>query len=73
MPLLDAIRTMTVLEASNRLSVSTDKIWDLIRDGRLASLKVGHRRVIRVEALEAFVLQAEADAAAASMATRAAR
>lgn len=45
----------SVNEAAELLSVGRTMVYDLIRDGRLRSLKVGHRRLIAREDLEAFV------------------
>lgn len=45
----------TVEEAAETLSIGRTSIYELLRDGRLRSVKVGARRLIPIAALEDFV------------------
>jgi excisionase family DNA binding protein len=45
----------SVEEAAEALGISRDLIYDLLRTGELASLKVGQRRLITRQALDAFL------------------
>ncbi len=44
-----------VKEAAEMLSISRTMIFQLINEGRLGSLKVGHRRLVPRQDLEEFV------------------
>ena len=46
---------VTVPEASRRLSMGRSKVYELLRDGLLPSLRVGGSRRIAVRDLEEFV------------------
>jgi excisionase family DNA binding protein len=52
-------------EACAMLGIGRDKLYDLLRSGRLDSLKDGGARFITADALRAYVvlLQSEAEAA----------
>ena len=45
----------SVDEAAQRLSIGRTLAYELIRSGELRSLKIGHRRLIARDDLEAFV------------------
>jgi excisionase family DNA binding protein len=49
-------------EAAKVLGISRDKLYNLIRSGRLDSLKDGGARCITCEALDAYVRLLEAEA-----------
>lgn len=53
-------------EAAKLLDISRDKLYDLIRAGRILSVKDGHARFITADALSAYVrlLESEAEEAA---------
>jgi excisionase family DNA binding protein len=53
-------------EAAKLLDISRDKLYDLIRAGRILSVKDGHARFITADALTAYVrlLESEAEEAA---------
>jgi excisionase family DNA binding protein len=53
-------------EAAKALGIGRDKLYDLIRSGRLDSVKDGGARFITADAMRAYVelLQAEASGAA---------
>jgi excisionase family DNA binding protein len=53
-------------EAAEVLSISRDKLYDLIRAGRIDSVKDGRARFITADALTAYVSQLEAEAAEAA-------
>ena len=53
-------------EAANVLSISRDKLYDLIRAGRIESLKDGRARFITADALAAYVRQLKAEAVEAA-------
>jgi excisionase family DNA binding protein len=51
-----------VEEAAQALRVSRDTMYELIRSGRLRTIKVGSRRLIPVVALDEFIAAALAGA-----------
>ena len=53
-------------EAAIVLGVSRDKLYDLIRAGRITSVKDGRARFITADALIAYVAQLKAEAAEAA-------
>ncbi len=57
-------------EAAKALGIGRDKLYDLIRSGRLDSVKDGGARFITADAMRAYVklLQAEAHAEASEAA-----
>lgn len=46
---------LTVNEALERLALSRDKLYDLIRTGDLQTVKIGRARRIPEDAIEAFI------------------
>ncbi|MEV2278539.1 helix-turn-helix domain-containing protein [Nocardiopsis sp. NPDC049922] len=46
---------MTVPEVMDALALKRGKVYDLIRTGRLESVKIGRDRRIPVEAVESFL------------------
>ena len=46
---------LTRIEAQRQVAVGPTKMKELIKDGEIPSLKIGRRRYIRREDLEAFV------------------
>ncbi len=53
-------------QAAQVLGISRDKLYDLIRAGRITSVKDGHARFITADALIAYVAQLKAEAAEAA-------
>ena len=53
-------------QAAQVLGNSRDKLYDLIRAGRITSVKDGHARFITADALIAYVAQLKAEAAEAA-------
>jgi excisionase family DNA binding protein len=53
-------------QAAQVLAISRDKLYDLIRAGRITSVKDGRARFITADALAAYVGQLEAEAAEAA-------
>jgi excisionase family DNA binding protein len=53
-------------EAAGVLGISRDKLYDLMRAGRINSVKDGRARFITANALAAYVAQLEAEAAEAA-------
>ena len=53
-------------EAAKVLNMSRDKLYDLIRAGRITSVKDGRARFITADAMIAYVRQLEAEAAEAA-------
>ena len=49
---------VSVKEAASLLGVGRSTVFELIREQRLASIKVGKRRLIPTEELEAFIHRA---------------
>lgn len=45
----------TVDEAAEELRIGRTLAFELIRDGRLGSMKIGHRRLVSRVDLEAFI------------------
>jgi excisionase family DNA binding protein len=54
---------LRVTEAAQALRLSRSLVYELIRSGRLRSVKVGSRRLVPVGALAEYVEQLEAEAA----------
>jgi excisionase family DNA binding protein len=52
-----------VEEAAESLRISRDSIYELIRSGRLRTIKVGARRLVPVIALSEYIASALEDAA----------
>ena len=48
---------LTVPEAAHLLSIGRSRCYDLVLSGQLRSLKLGRRRLIPREALDAFVAE----------------
>lgn len=53
-------------EAAQALGISRDKLYDLLRTGRLPSVKDGGARLITADALRAYVAKLEAEASKAA-------
>ena len=53
-------------EAAQTLGISRDKLYDLLRTGRLQSVKDGGARFITADALHAYVAKLEAEASKAA-------
>ena len=49
------VRALSVVEAAEQLGLSRSTIYNLIADGRLASLRVGGRRLVLTSAIEEFL------------------
>lgn len=47
--------TVTVASARNALGIGTTKIYELIADGQLRTIKIGRRTLIRTESIYALV------------------
>ncbi|MEZ0219123.1 MAG: helix-turn-helix domain-containing protein [Tardiphaga sp.] len=58
------VRAMRVREASRVYRIGRTKLYALLREGRLASVKIGGTRLIPVEALEALISPSEPPARA---------
>ncbi|MEY8117798.1 helix-turn-helix domain-containing protein [Falsihalocynthiibacter sp. BN13B15] len=54
MPILDKDTDLTVLDVMDRLQISRDKAYDLIKKGDLVSYKIGRSRRIRRDSFEAL-------------------
>ena len=50
--------TVSVIEASKLTGLSRSRLYELMQDGKLKSLTIGRRRLIRVSALEALLDEA---------------
>ncbi|MFF5363157.1 helix-turn-helix domain-containing protein [Streptomyces scabiei] len=48
---------LTVREAYMRLRISKWKLYDLLRSGQLASIKIGRRTMIPFRSIEAYILK----------------
>jgi excisionase family DNA binding protein len=48
-------RCLRVDDAARVLNVGRSTVYDLIRSGRLRSIKIGRRRLVPREALDAFI------------------
>ena len=49
------VRAFSVIEAAEQLGLSRSTVYNLIADGRLASLRVGGRRLVPTSAIEEFL------------------
>ncbi|MFC3997860.1 helix-turn-helix domain-containing protein [Nocardiopsis sediminis] len=56
-------RLLTVPEVMSALALGRGKVYELIRSGRLESVKIGRDRRIPVDAVEAFITDLREDAA----------
>ncbi len=56
-------RLLTIPEVMTVLALGRCKVYDLIRSGRLESIKVGRDRRVPVEAIDKFVNQLRKEAA----------
>lgn len=52
--------TVTVADARKALGIGTTKLYELIGEGELPTIKLGRRTLIRTESLRAFVAKLEA-------------
>lgn len=46
---------LNVPEAADALSLGRSKLYELFSEGAINTVKVGHRRLVPVESLEAYV------------------
>jgi excisionase family DNA binding protein len=53
-------RAMSIREAAQSCGLSRATIYRLIADGKLVTLKIGSRRLVRPEAIEALLKAGEA-------------
>jgi excisionase family DNA binding protein len=49
------VKLLTVVEAARELGISRSKVYELLADGELPSVRIGRTRRIAVSALEEFV------------------
>lgn len=49
------VKLLTVVEAARELGTSRSKLYELLADGELSSVRIGRTRRIAVAELEAFV------------------
>ena len=49
------IQLLTVVEAAQHLGISRSKVYELLADGQLPSVRIGRTRRIATSALEEFV------------------
>ncbi len=49
------VKLLTVIEAARELGISRSKVYELLADGELPSVRIGRTRRIAVAALEEFV------------------
>lgn len=49
------IQLLTIVEAARHLGISRSKLYELLADGELSSVRIGRTRRITVAALEEFV------------------
>jgi excisionase family DNA binding protein len=49
------VKLLTVVEAARELGISRSKVYELLADGELPSVRIGRTRRISVTALEEFV------------------
>jgi excisionase family DNA binding protein len=57
----DLLLVLTVTEAARRLSVSRSLLYQELRSGRLRPVKIGHLTRIRLEELDRYLREQEAD------------
>jgi excisionase family DNA binding protein len=49
------VKLLTVVEAARELGISRSKLYELLADGELPSVRIGRTRRVAVAALEEFV------------------
>jgi excisionase family DNA binding protein len=49
------VKLLTVVEAARELGISRSKLYELLADGELSSVRIGRTRRIAVAELEEFV------------------
>jgi excisionase family DNA binding protein len=59
----DDRRLLSVPEAYRALGIGRSKLFTLISEGRIATVAIGRRRLVPVEALDAFVADLKREAA----------
>ncbi len=52
-------RANSVRDTAARLNISDRKVWSLIKDGSLGSIRIGTRRLITDEQIEEFLKQCQ--------------
>jgi len=60
---MDENQLLKVPEVAQRLSMSERYVWDLVRDGKIASVRLGNARRIPLDAVNAFVARLRGEAA----------
>ena len=58
---MDQVLALSVAAAARRLGIGRSSIYKLIGTGELASIKIGRRRLIRVDVIDAFLAKADDD------------
>jgi excisionase family DNA binding protein len=48
-------RLLSIKDAARVLGVGVSSVWLLIADGKLKAIRVGRRRLVPVEAIDAFI------------------
>lgn len=48
-------RLYTILQAAERLGISRARVYQLLDEGKLRSVKIGSRRLVRESALAEFI------------------
>lgn len=54
---IDDLRLITILDAADRLGLCRSKVYELIAEDKLATIKIGRARRISIEDLRTFVAQ----------------
>ena len=53
----DTVQLLTVIQAAEHLCLSRSKVYELLADGTLPSVRIGRNRRITVSALTDFITQ----------------
>jgi len=62
----ESVQLLTVIDAAEQLRISRSKVYELIADGELRSVRIGHSRRIAMSDLADFVARHAESGTAAS-------
>ena len=55
------VKGLSVQQTAERMGIGRTLVFDLIKNGELASLKIGRRRIVTTQAIDEFLAQQSAD------------
>ena len=51
----DALKAVSVTDAAVLIGIGRSLAWELVREGKLRSVRAGHRRVVPLTAIDEFL------------------